>query len=1001
MYTRHLNCAACFILMTLLTWSICHSSLLADEPSKLSPEQRSQFDFFESKVRPVLVEHCYTCHAASAETIQGGLLLDSQAGWQAGGDSTHPAIVPGSPDESPLIQAVRYEHGLEMPPDAPLSPQIIADLEQWVRDGALDPRTTATRRLQRGDKSWWSLQPLKRVAQEAAPPEVGLGAATIDVLIDQQLAMQGLTRNPAADPRTLIRRMSYDVIGLPPTPAEVQDFRDDFAKDPQAATERLVDRLLASPHYGEQWGRHWLDVVRFGESIGFERNVIIDDLWPFRDYVISSLNGDKPFNQFIAEHLAGDVMGRDQPEVEVGAAFLVAGPYDDVGNQDVVAQANIRAATLDEIITATSGAFLGLTINCARCHHHKFDPIPAEDYYRLRAAFEGIRHARRIVATPEQRQQHTAATQPLNQRKQELAAQLETIEAPILQRANEALAAQTYKRPKIDPQRVEERFEPHASRFVKLVMQASTERPQSAVGARLVEVEIWTSEPEPRNVALASAGARASGARSTVAEDFPEAYGPQFTIDGRTGEQWFIGNPAELVIELSQLFTIDQVAFSNAKGTGLQDKAQGATPCEYQILVSADGEQWHVVADGLDREPWSVAHGQERLRASLTTPEEAQALKQLRQQLADVERQLNAIPPLPMVFVGKHEQPTEATRLHIGGDPMKPGQVVAPGSLSVLSESTSAYALAVDAPEAERRLALARWITADDNPLTARVLANRLWHYHFGTGIVDTPSDFGFLGGTPTHPELLDWLAARILANGWRVKSVHREILLSNTYRQASTYRDDGSSIDKDARLLWRFPPRRLTAEELRDTLLLVAGKLQGSVTSPPPDIQAIASGEETTPSGLASGPGFRLYKFTQNNVCTYFPLDTHGPETYRRAVYHQNARASVVDLLSDFDLPDIAFAAPVRANTTTPLQALTLLNHSFTLDMAHGLSEQANQRAQSTETGAVVDGMYEILLQREPTSSEREAAAQLVNQYGAPVLARALLNLNEVLYVE
>jgi hypothetical protein len=1007
MSLRHLIYAAILIPVWLLNWPVCQPSpLIADEPSELSPEQRSQFDFFESKVRPVLVEHCYACHAASAETIQGGLLLDSRAGWQAGGDSTNPAIVPGSPDESPLIQAVRYEAGLEMPPEAPLPPQIIADLETWVRGGAFDPRTSATVKLQRGDKSWWSLQPLKRMAGGSSTTEVGLDGATIDRLIDQRLATQGLTRNPAADPRTLIRRMSYDVIGLPPTPAEVQDFTDDFAKDPQAATERLVDRLLASPHYGEQWGRHWLDVVRFGESIGFERNVIIDDLWPFRDYVISSWNADKPFNQFISEHLAGDVLGRDQPEVEVGAAFLVAGPYDDVGNQDVVAQANIRAATLDEIITATSGAFLGLTINCARCHHHKFDPIPAEDYYRLRAALEGVRHARRIVATPEQRQQHAAATQPLNQRKQELAAQMETIEATITARATAALATQTYARPKIDPQRVEERFEPCEAKFVKLVLKASTDRPQSAVGSRLVEVEIWTAEPAPRNVGLASAGARASGARSTVAEDFPEAYGPQFTIDGQSGEQWFIGNPAELVIELSEASSIDLVAFSNAKGTGLQDKAQGATPCEYQILVSLDGEKWQAVADGLDREPWSAAHGQERLRASLTTPAEAQDLKQLRHQLADVERQLSAIPTLPMVFVGKHEQPAEATRLHLGGDPMKPGEVVAPSSLAVLGASTPAYALAVDAPESERRLALAKWITADENPLTARVLANRLWHYHFGTGIVDTPSDFGFLGGAPTHPELLDWLAGRILDNDWRVKKVHREILLSNTYRQASTHRDDGASIDKDARLLWRFPPRRLTAEELRDTLLMVAGKLQGYVAiqpaaTQPAATQPAASSEMPDASGLAGGPGFRLYKFTQNNVCTYFPLDTHGPETYRRAVYHQNARASVVDLLSDFDLPDIAFAAPVRANTTTPLQALTLLNHSFTLDMARGLSEQASQRAQSTVAGAVVDGMYDILLQREPSPSEQEAAVQLINEHGANALARALLNLNEVLYVE
>jgi len=243
--------------------------------------------------------------------------------------------------------------------------------------------------------------------------------------------------------------------------------------------------------------------------------------------------------------------------------------------------------------------------------------------------------------------------------------------------------------------------------------------------------------------------------------------------------------------------------------------------------------------------------------------------------------------------------------VHKGGDPMKPGEVVRPASPAVLGHVLEPYALEPEAPEGERRLALAKWITRDDNPLTPRVLANRVWQHHFGTGIVDTPSDFGFLGGRPSHPELLDYLAARLLGQGWRLKPLHREILLSQAYGQAATFREEAARVDQEARLLWRFPPRRLGAEEIRDTMLQVAGQL---------DLRM-------------GGQGFRLYKFTQNNVCTYFPLEQHGPETYRRAVYHQNARASVVDVLSDFDGPDTAFAAPRRANTTTPLQALTLLN--------------------------------------------------------------------------
>ncbi len=941
----------------LLAFLLFASGAIAADPAGIA--------FFEQKIRPIFVEHCYECHSERAKKVKGGLLLDSRAGWQMGGDSGAAVLVPGRPDESLLIRVVRHlEDDLAMPPEKPQLPAaIIADLVAWVAMGAPDPRDGAPVAARRADKSWWSLQPLAEKFTHDS----------IDGFIAEKLAAQKLAFNPPADPRALIRRMTYDVTGLPPTADEVAAFASAALRDPESATRDLIDRLLGSPRYGERWGRHWLDVVRFGESVGFERNVIIDDLWPFRDFVITSLNADKPFDRFITEHLAGDVIGKDNPAVEVGAAFLVAGPYDDVKNQDVAAQANIRAATLDEVVVATSGAFLGLTVGCARCHHHKFDPIPTEDYYRLRAAFEGVNHGRRVVASPGERAIFAAVTQPLNERRAQLVAEREALERAITQRAKVAADSAVTLRPKVDPEGTEEKFDPVAARFVRFVMTASTANPKSAARSRLVEFEVWSVGPAGRNVALAANGAEAAGAKSAAAEDFPEAYGPHLVIDGRFGEQWFIGEPATLTLTLAREEMIDRIAFRNAKGTMIEDKAQGATPTDYEVQVSSDGETWRTVASSAGREPWSAAHGIEQQRRAVTAPEERNQLAVLTRRIAAVDRELKTVPPLRQIWVGQPTEPGAPTTVHKGGDPMKPGDIVAPASLAVLADTTAPFTLAPDAPESERRRALAEWIVRDDNPLPPRVLANRVWQHHFGTGIVDTPSDFGFLGGVPTHPELLDFLAHRLLAHGWRLKPLHREILLSRAYRQSAAFRDEAARVDKDARLLWRFPPRRLSAEEIRDTMLAVAGRLK------------------LEPMG---GPGFRLYKFTQNNVSTYFPLDHHGPETYRRAVYHQNARASVADLLTDFDFPDIALAAPRRASTTTPLQALTLLNHSFTQDLAAALAVQLDPADPVTHA-------YALAFQRAPTPAEKSAATALIAQHGGEAFCRALLNANEMIHVE
>lgn len=920
--------------------------------------------FFEQKIRPVLVEQCYECHSAKAKKVKSGLYLDSKAGWQKGGDSGKPIIVPGKPDEGLFLRSIRHlEADLEMPPKKPKLPDaVIADFAAWIKAGAVDPRDQATAETKRADKSWWSLQPLAKEFKHA----------DIDGFVDAKLAEQKLTRSAPAKPQALIRRLSYDLTGLPPTQAEVDAFVAAHQADPRKATEALVDRLLASPRYGEQWGRHWLDVVRFGESNGFERNFIIDDLYPFRDYVIRSLNEDKPFDQLMREHLAGDVLGKGSPEVEIGSAFLVAGPYDDVGNQDANAQKVIRAATLDDMVTATGSAFLGLTINCARCHNHKFDPIPTEDYYRIRAAFEGVVHGRRPLATTEQTQAYNAAIGPLNTERAKVVAEQDALTKAVETKAKALLATRRYPRPKADTLLTEERISPTEARYVKLTMSATSANPLSGVGGRISEFEIWTDEATPRNVALASYGSKAEGAKGATAEDFPSAYSAALTIDGDEGAQWFIGNPAELVITLPRVEKIGRLAYRTAKGRLLRDNTQGATPCEYEMFVSLDGKEWKKVADSYDREAWSPAHAFERVRKQVTTPAEAKRLIQLRGTLAAIDQRIAAIPKLPSAWVGTHQPKPEPTFVQKGGDPAKPAAQVAPASLSVLDLVTKPYALKVDADEGERRVALANWITKD-NPITARVLANRLWHYHFGVGIVDTPSDFGFMGSKPTHPELLDFLAGRLVAGGWKIKTLHREIVLSQTYLQSADFDASAARSDKDARLLWRFPPRRLGAEEIRDTLLATAGQLK------------------LEPMG---GPGFRLYRYLANNVSTYVPLDTQGPETYRRAVYHQNARASVVDVLNDFDLPDIAFAAPKRANTTSPLQALTLLNNRFTLDMAKALAARL-------DGPDPVGQAYSFALQREPTPTERSAAEKLIAQYGKPAFCRALLNSNALIFIE
>jgi len=924
---------------------------------------------FAREVAPLLERSCVRCHHPTAK--QGGVSL------VAHGELPDELIVAGQPAESYLIELVTPSAEGERPAmpkeGQPLSAEEVALLARWIEQGAKWPEGQRLKEPVRAGKDWWSLQPLSLAQPPFAPETPAAWAANpIDRFVFAKLADQGLEPSAPADRRTLIRRVTYDLTGLPPSPDEVAAFVADNATD---AYERLVDRLLASPRYGEQWGRHWLDVVRFGESNGFERNVLINSLWPFRDYVIRSFNADKPFDRLIREHLAGDVLAPDDRDSQIATAFLVCGPYDNVGNSDLLQAKVIRANTLDEIIRASSEAFLGLTVGCARCHDHKFDPITQRDYYQLYATFAGVQHDERTVASATAQKEHAAKLAPLVAQRDGAAQRREELNGAILKRAEAQAAALevTWQRPPADRHGTEESFAPVDARFVRLTVESREDDPYHAGGYQLDEFEIFTADTEPRNVALAATGAKATG-ESRLAKDFAGAYDVGFTNDGKYGARWIAAGP-QLTIEFAKPERIAKVVFSTDRRRELQP---GAFVGEYKLEASRDGEAWTELASSRDRKPISPEHRSRRLFLAQVTPKELQQLDALAAERDRLSVEIDAVPPLERVWAGRFDAGAGPFNLFLGGDPARVGDAVAPASLSTLTETGTSYELAADSPEAERRLALARWITAAENPLTPRVLANRLWQGHFGVGLVDTSSDFGFMGTKPSHPELLDWLAQQVHASGWRLKPLHRLIVTSQAYRQASGWNEQAGAVDADARLLWRYPPRRLAAEEIRDTLLSVAGKLE--------------LGE--------GGPGFRLYQYLEDNVATYVPLEAHGPETFRRAIYHQNARAARVDLLSDFDCPDPAFAAPKRASTTTPLQALTLLNHSFTLDMARALALRVQTRGEATASDAVSIA-FELAFARQPTTTERAAADRLVAEHGLVALCRALLNSNELVYLD
>ena len=950
--------------------------------ASVSSAQDAPVDF-QKQVAPILSARCLGCHQPGK--IKGGLDLTTLKKTLAGGESG-PAIEPGKPGESELLLRIRPESpGAK--PDMPrqgeaLSSNEIAIIEKWIHQGAKWPEALVLKEASKADRSWWSLQNLAEAPLPALPdkfPEIW-NKSPIDRFIGDRLQKNGLNPSPPADRRILLRRLYYDLTGLPPTPAEMQSFLSDQRPD---AYERQVDRLLASPRYGERWGRYWLDVVRFGESNGFERNELFNNVWPFRDYVIRSFNEDKPFGQMVREHLAGDVVSAADPANMVGVSFLTMGPFDDVGNQDPVQAAQIRANTIDDMIVATGSAFLGLTIGCARCHDHKFDPITQADYFKIQSAYDGARQGSRPIATPIQLQMRARQLQPLEQRRNEINKSLAALEKSFQNRVEAELKSKpvSITKPAVSPQGVEEKLPNEPFQFLRLRIFNNDRNAESAAGTRIDELEILTSGPNPQNLALASKGTKIEGPARKPG-DFAEAYAPALMIDGQYGAAWVAAaSPSVVTIDLSSPRQAEKLLFSSDRNGAIKGKSPyNVFVGDYQVEISTDGKKWQLIADSSRERPSPTpGHEQARRRRLGYNAEESKKISQLRADLAEIERKIAGVPNFPTAWMGNFAQPAKPNYIHIGGDPQRRGTEIQPSSpdyFNHLKSELNGFKLAQEAPESARRLALAEWIASPGNPLTWRVLANRIWQLHFGTGLVDTPSDFGYMGGRPSHPELLDWLARRLLQNGGRLKLLHREIVLSQAFRQSSSATSEGLAKDAQTRLIWRYPPHRLDSEQIRDSMLFVAGVLDER----------------------RGGPGFRLFQYLQDNVATYVSLDDPGPETWRRTVYHQAPRAAKVDYLADFDCPDNATPASARITTTTPLQSMTLWNHRFTQRMA---AEIAAKTESIQDPGKRIEMIFQWVYQRSPSAEESAEAKEAARIAGWQNLARVLINSNEFLYLE
>ncbi len=915
------------------------------QPLSIDAAEPKDVEFFEAKIRPVLVAQCYECHSASSKALKGGLRLDTRAGWATGGDSG-PAIVPGKPDESLLIQAVRYDpQFVQMPPNRRLPETVVKDLEQWVARGAVDPRTeVATASSQKkkpaidlaAARQYWAYQPPKKLV----PPPVGNDAwpqGAIDRFVLARLEAAKLEPAADADRRTLMRRLYFDLVGLPPRPEEIVTYLDDNSPN---AYEALVDRLLASPEFGERWGRHWLDVVRYGESLTL-RGFVLPEAWRYRDYVIEAFNDDLPFDQFVREQVAGDLLPAATPaerrRQKLATAFLALGNTN-LEEQD---KQQLRMDIVDEQLDTIGKAFLAQTIGCARCHDHKFDPIPTRDYYAMAGILRNTRTVRHANVS-----KWIEAPLPLEPDEEAIYAKhdaevaaVEARMAPVREAMKAALASADDKASGESPAVLAAKDLPGVvvddSQAKAIGQWKPSQHSRRYIGDGYLHDENQGKGTKTLTFTPKLPKAGLYEVRLAYTQANNRATNVPVTIFSADGEQTVTVNMREPPDTDGRFNVLGRFNFEAGD--------QGF------IIVATEGTDGYVAPDAAQFLPVETSETllkEAKRKFADKLPDEAQqavdALKKLEKELASVKKQG---PKRPMGLSVEEEREIEDARIHVRGGVHNLGESVPRGFLQAAS-----YEPAKPLPQGESgRREFGDWLASEKNPLTARVMANRVWHWLIGSGLVRTTDNFGVAGEPPSHPELLDHLAVSFVEQGWSVKRLVRDIVMSRTYRMSTADNPKALASDPENRLIWRMNRRRLDAECIRDAMLVASGQLDPT------------RGGSTVPGETKAD-----YSFQHTG--------------HRRSVYLPVFRNSLPELFDAFDFADPSMTTGRRNVSTVSPQALFLLNHPFVQEQA---SKAAEQLLATTKTDAAgrVDRAFERVLGRSPSATERERTLAFVNE--------------------
>ncbi|MCB9939174.1 MAG: DUF1553 domain-containing protein [Planctomycetaceae bacterium] len=934
--------------------AITVSCALAFRVNSSQAEDAKKLEFFETRIRPVLVEHCYECHSVGAKEVKGNLVVDTAAGLIKGGDSGT-SLVPGKPDESLLLEAMRYE-SVEMPPAGRLPESVIADFAKWIEMGAPDPRggdagavTRSTIDIEAG-RNFWAFQP----PQAHTPPPVKVASwprSEIDAFVLAGLERARLSPSIDADRETLVRRLYYDLLGLPPTPQQVSDFVND---DPANAIETLVDRLLESPQFGVHWGRHWLDVARYADSNGGDFNATFHNAWRYRDYVVNAMNDDKPFNRFVQEQIAGDLLpySSDEQRAEqiIATGFLMIGTKM-LSERD---KEKLTMDVVDEQINTVGSAFMGLTLGCCRCHDHKFDPIPTQDYYALAGIFRSTRTLegesqqyvstwprRDLPAKPEQVaavKQHEEQTKALNKQLAATKKRFDDAEKELKELASgansltfddaDAEVAGSWKASTLTPNYIGKGY----------IHDDGTDK-----GEKSVEFTLKPSKTGLYEVRLSYApgGNRANNVPITIHH-----------ADGKS----------DVTLDQSRKPPIDNLFASVGSF-----RFEGGKPTA--LTISTTGTKGYVIVDAVRLvevdvagKPIAVADSPQNAAIKLATA----SVETLKAELASLDEQIkamekNAPPPLPKAIAVDEFKEIGDCEVCIRGEHRNRGEKVQRGFIQVAL--TGEPTTIPDATSGRRELA--DWLSSPQHPLTSRVIVNRVWSHLLGEGIVRSVDNFGELGERPTHPELLDYLADRFVRPisdrgfGWSIKRLVREVTLSRVYQMASDHDEDAWQADPENRLLWRANRRRLPAEAIRDSMLAISGHL------------------DLSPGG---SPVEGLGTLVNNNSADADAYERK--ETAKRSIYLPIIRNELPATLTVFDFADPDLVVGKRPVTNVPAQALLLMNSPFVMNCA----EQTAKKLLAIEGRSpeqLVADIYQVTLSRTPTTLEIQRAIAFVNNTG------------------